>query len=74
MGEFESRSVKTRDVVEGFYLLENSYKLGRVFLPGYDGTENMFYFFYKTIFRLTMRKTIYEARMHTCTLISFIKL
>ena len=27
LGEFESRSVKTRDVVKGFHLLENSYKV-----------------------------------------------
>ena len=35
------------------------------FSPGYEGTENVFYFFYKIIiFRLTKEKDdIYEARM-----------
>ena len=41
LGEFESRSVKARDTVQGFYLLEIS--------PGYEGTDNMFYLFYKFI-------------------------
>ena len=31
LGEFESRSVKTRDAVKGFHLIENSCKLNRVF-------------------------------------------
>ena len=40
--------------------------------PGYDGMENMFYFFYKIIIFRTKRKTIYEAYMYT--LIPFINL
>ena len=48
MGEFESRSVKTSDPVKGFHLLENSQTLLR-FSTGYEGTDNMFYFFYKII-------------------------
>ena len=31
LGEFESRSVKTRDAGEGFHLIENSHKLYRGF-------------------------------------------
>ena len=44
------------------------------FSPGYEGTDNMFYFFFtKLLFSdLTKRKTMYEARMYT--LISFMKL
>ena len=62
MGEFESRSVKTRDAVEGFHLLENSQTLPR-FSTGYGGTEKMFISFIKFLFSvLTKRKTIYEAR------------
>ena len=48
LGEFESRSVKTRETVEGFHLLENSQTLPRL-STGYVGTDNMFYFFYKII-------------------------
>ena len=46
----EARSLKTRDAVEDFHLLvhELSQTLPR-FSPGYDGRENMFYFFYKII-------------------------
>ena len=56
LGEFRSRSVKTR---------EFSQTLPR-FSPGYEGKENMFFFFYKIIDLfsfLTKRKTIYEALM-----------
>ena len=31
-GEFKSRSVKTRDAIKGFHLLENFHKLCRLFL------------------------------------------
>ena len=49
MREFESRSVKTRDAVEGFSpAREFSQTLPR-FSKGYGGTDNMFYFFYKII-------------------------
>ena len=48
MGEFESGSVK--NAVEGFHLLENRVpNLAARFSPGYEGTDNMFYFFYKII-------------------------
>ena len=46
LGEFKSRSVKTRDAVEGFSLAREislSQTLPR-FSPGYESTENMFYF------------------------------
>ena len=40
------------------------------FSPGYKGTKNMFYFFYKiTISVLTKREMIYEARMYTSNFI-----
>ena len=41
-----------------FYLLENSHKLCMPkFSPGYEGTENMFWFFYQIIiFRLNKKK------------------
>ena len=48
LGEFESRSVKTRDAVEGFHMLEFSQTLPR-FSRGYRGTDNMFYFFSEII-------------------------
>ena len=44
MGKIESGSVKTRDAVKSFHLFENAR-----FSPGYEGTENMFYFFNKII-------------------------
>ena len=53
--------MKTQDAVESFHLFKNSYKLSPRFSPGYEGTDNMFYFFYKIIiFRLNKEK--YEAR------------
>ena len=48
MGEFEGRSVKPRESVEGFTAREFSQTLPR-FSTGYGGTDNMFYFFYKKI-------------------------
>ena len=51
--EFESRSVKT---LEFSPAQEFSQALPR-FSPGYEGTENMFYFFYKIIiFRINKEK------------------
>ena len=44
LGEFESRSMKIQDAVKGFHLLAILQTLPR-FSPGYEGTENMFYFF-----------------------------
>ena len=50
MGEFESRSVKTRDAVDP---------------SSYEGTENMFYFFYKIIlFRLNKKEDVRSAYVH----------
>ena len=50
LGEFESRSVKTQDAVKDLQLrlLNSSQTLPR-FSPGYEGMENMFYFFCKII-------------------------
>ena len=64
MGElFESRSVKTRDVVEGFHLLENSHKLCRGFQQAMEARTACFIYFIKLLFSvLTKRKTIYEVR------------
>ena len=65
LGEFESRSVKTRDVVEGFYLLENFHKLCRGFQQAMEARTTFFHriSFIELLFSLlTKRKTIYEAR------------
>ena len=62
LGEFESRSVKIRDAVEGFHLLENSHKLGRGFQQAMEAGTTFFISFIKLLFSLlTKRKTIYEA-------------
>ena len=64
LGEFESSPVKSRDAVEGFYLLENSYKLCRGFHQAMEARTTCFIFFIKLIFSmLTKRRTIYEARI-----------
>ena len=66
LGEFESRSVKTRDAVEGFHLLENSHKLCRGFHQAMKALITCFISFIKLLFSvLTKRKTLYEARMYT---------
>ena len=63
MGEFESRSVKTRDAVEGFHLLENSHKLCQGFQQAMEARKTCFISFMKLLFSvLTKRKMIYEAR------------
>ena len=63
MVEFESRSVKTRDAVEGFHLLENSHKLCRGFHQAMEARTTCFISFIKLLFSLlTKRKTIYKAR------------
>ena len=63
LGEFESRSVKTRDVVEGFHLLENSQKLCRGFRQAMEARITCFISFIKLLFSLLIkRKTIYKAR------------
>ena len=70
LGEFESGSVKTREAVDGFYLLEDSSKLCRGFHQAMRARKTCFISFIKLIFFVvTKRKTIYEARMYT--LISF---
>ena len=63
-GEFENRSVTTRDAVEYFHLLENSHKLcGGLKRLWRHGQHVFFLFFLKSLFLiLTKRKTIYEAR------------
>ena len=62
LGEFESRSVKTRDPVEGFHLLENSHKLCGGFQQAMEARTTCFISFIKLLFSLlTKRKTIYEA-------------
>ena len=73
LGEFESSSVKTRDAVEGFHLLENSHKLCRGFHQAMKARITCLISFRKLLFSvLTERKTIYKAHMYTS--ISFMKL
>ena len=55
-GEFKSRSVKTRDAVENFLPALEFSQTFPSFLPGYEGTEKMFYFFYKIISILKKEK------------------
>ena len=63
MEEFESRSVKTRDAVEGFHLLENSHKLCRGFQHAMEARTTCFISFIKLLFSLlTKKKMVYEAR------------
>ena len=62
-GEFECRSVKTRDTVDGFHLHENSHKLCRGFEQAMEAWTTCFISFRKLLFSLlTKRKTIYKAR------------
>ena len=63
LGEFESRSVKTRDAVEGFHLLDISHKLCRGFHQIMNARRTCFISFIKLLFYLTKRKTIYEAHL-----------
>ena len=57
MGEFESRSVKIRDSVEGFHLLENSHKYCRGFHQAMKAQRQCSIFFNKImIFRLKKEK------------------
>ena len=62
LGEFESRSVKARDAVEGFHLLENSHKVCRGFQQAMDARTTCFISFIKLFLLLRKRKTIYEVR------------
>ena len=62
LGEFESRSVKTRDAVEGFHLLESSHKLCRGFQQAMEAQTTCFISFIKLLFSiLTKRKMVYEG-------------
>ena len=64
--EFESRSVKTRDAVESFHLLENSHKLCRGFHQTMKARRTCFISFMKLLFSvLIKRKMTHEARMYT---------
>ena len=56
MGEFESRSVKTQDVVEGFHLLKNSHKLCREFHQALKAWRTCFIFFKIIIFGFNKEK------------------
>ena len=70
MREFETRSVKTLDAVEGFHLLENSHKLCRGFHHVMKARRTCFISFIKLLFSdLTKRKTI---RICTCIYCSYI--
>ena len=66
LGEFEGRSVVTRDAVDGFIcsrILTLNVRLG--FHQAIEGTTNMFYFFSKIIiFRFNNESTINEGRMY----------
>ena len=62
LGEFESRSVKTRDAVKGFHLLKNSHKLCRGFQQTMEAQTTCFISFIKLFSLLSKRKTIYEVR------------
>ena len=62
LGEFESRSVKTRDAVEGFHLLENSHKHCRGFQQAMEAWTTCLISFMKLFSLLTKRKTIYEVQ------------
>ena len=73
LGEFVNRSVKTRDAVDGFHLLENSHKLCQGFHQDMKARITCFISFVKLLFSvLTKRKMIYEAHMNT--LLYFMKL
>ena len=54
--------MKTRDVVEGFHLLENSHKLCRGFQQAMEARKTYFIYFINLFSVLAKRKTIYEAR------------
>ena len=60
LGEFESRSVKTRDAVDGFYLFKNCHKLCRGFHQAMKARRISFVHFIELfeiiIFRLNKEK------------------
>ena len=49
-------SLRERDDKERFSPAREFSQTLPSFSPGYEGTENMFYFFYKIIFRLNKKK------------------
>ena len=62
MGEFESRSVETRDAIKDFLLLENSHQLFQGFQQAMKAQTTYFISYIKLLFSvLTKRKTIYGA-------------
>ena len=56
LGEFESRSVKTREAVEGFHLLENSHKVCRDFQQAMEARITCFVSFMKLLFSLLTKR------------------
>ena len=60
-GEFESKSVKTRDTVEGLHLLENFHKLCRGFQQAMEAWSTCFFNTWLLFSLLTKRKRIYEV-------------
>ena len=62
LGEFESRSVKTRDAVEGFHLLENSHKLCQGFQQAMEARTTCFISFIKILFSLLTKTANDEYR------------
>ena len=62
MGELESRSVKTRDAVEGFHLLKSFHKLFRGFQLAMEALTTCFISFIKLSFSVLTKRNIYEAR------------
>ena len=75
MGEFESSLVRTRDTVKRFHLLNNSQTLPMFSPVEYEGTENMFYFFYKIIiFQLNKEKDDIQSAAQMYNFISFMRL
>ena len=61
MGEFDSRSVKTRDAVKEFQILENSEKLCRGFHQAMKARRTCFISFMKLLFSI-LNKEKYDIR------------
>ena len=57
LGELQSTSVKTRDAIEGFHLLENSYKLCQGFHQAMKARRTCFISFLKLSFSVQRRYT-----------------
>ena len=72
LGEFKSRSVKTRDAVESFSLLENSHKLCRVSVYQAKKTQRTcFKLFYKIIISPPNKKK-YDIRSANIIIVIFL--